>query len=199
MKYTRLGVDVLTNRLRDYASKYIITDYFSSDIVEEGRQLNKAVATFKSKTLCQSHIEMQKHCRLDYWDEMVRLVQSRIATINKTSKTKTSCCENYNTVRFFNTGLPMVVYPSKTTTIVKQLTLLFMAVSGIVQFVRVQIDGGLSFWSQIIYLLGCACSVAYYASTNNLSLIIPQLGAFALTLVTVWGLLRNVEQPWASL
>lgn len=199
MAYRTLGIGTLIDDLKLYCRKNIAIDYYSSDIVEEGKQLNKTTSKIKARTMCQSHISTKDLCTLEYWDEMVRLIYSRIEAINKDTKTKTSCCETYSTVRFFNTGLPVIVYPSRTTTIVQQLTLILLGISGIIQFIRVQIDGGLSFWAQIVYCIGCAASIIYYASIDNVSLVIPQLGALALALVTVWGLLRNVEQPWASL
>lgn len=197
--YSTVGVTELIGDLQNYCQKHIVTEYFNSDIVADGKYLNKAVAKLKSKTMCQSHIKTAELCVLDYWDEMVRLICSRISSINKDMKTSTSCCETYNTIRFLNTGLPVIIYPSKTTTIVQQLTLIFLFISGIVQFIRVQIDGGLSFWAQVIYCVGCIGSLAYYASIKSITMVIPQFGALLLALVTLWGLVRNVEQPWASL
>lgn len=195
----RLDVDKLVEYLQDYCEKNVVLNYYSSEVVAEGKRLNESVHRIKSKTCCQTHLETDVLCQLEYWDELTRLIRTRIASINRETRMETSCCENYSTIRFLNTGLPIMVYPSRSTTIVQQMTLFLLFLSGVLQFIRVQIDGSLSFWAQVVYSVGCVFSLTYYMWIKNIQMVVPQVGALLLSLVTLWGLLRNVDTPWASL
>lgn len=198
-KITNTQIRSLIQDLRDYASSYITREYYGSAVVKEGKKLNERAIQVKNYTYCNfcSNLDTDLMCELDYWDELVRLIHSRIAS--KNNRTKQGVCTSYTTHRYLNTGLPIVVYPSWSKNLISNISLFLFLASGIIQLIRVNIDGGLSFWSQVVYGLGCLLSVIYFAVIGNLEFILPQAGGLIVVLVTLYGILTHFEEPWASL
>ena len=198
-KITNTEIRNLIQDLRDYASSYITKEYFQSSIIAEGKQLNEKAIKVKNYTYCNfcSNLDTDLLCELDYWDELVRLIHTRIAS--KNNRSKKSACTSYTTHRYLNTGLPIVVYPSWSKNMISNVSLFLFLASGIIQLIRVNIDGGLSFWSQVVYGIGCLLSVLYFAVIGNLEFILPQAGGLVVVLVTLYGILSHFEEPWASL
>ena len=184
-------------QLKDYADRYIVTDYYNSTIIEEGRKLVRNVERHKNRSFCSQHIDTKELCELDYWHEIVRLVYSRMESKNKT--VEESWFMSYNSIRYLYTGMPMIVYPSWGTNLIKSITLILFFASATMQIIRVQIDGGLSLYAQILYALGAVVSIIYFSSVGNFDFIVPQVGAFVVALVSVVGIFRHSESPWASL
>ena len=191
------STDFLITQLKDYAKRYITTDYFNTEIVDEGKSLSKRIDAHKNDSLCSSHIDTKDLCELDYWHEIVRLIYSRMESKNK--KVEKSWFMTYNSVRYLYTGMPMIVYPSWGSTFIKSITLFLFFVSAVLQIIRVQIDGGLSLYAQISYAFGAMVSIIYYSSVNNFDFIVPQVGAFVVALVSVVGIFRHTESPLTSL
>ena len=193
-----MRADELILDMQDYCSKWITEKTYSSTIVSEGEQLLKRVEKTRSKSFCSLHLSNEYACHLDYWSEMVRLIKNRIISNNNTNTNKSSC-ETYKSFRFNFIGLPTIIYPSTGSTIVKVLTLIFLAGSAALQLIRVQMDGQLSFWSQISYLMGAIISIIYFSMMNQFDLTFPYIGASLACCATIWGLLRHREEPWLTL
>ena len=172
-KITNTEIRSLIQDLRDYASSYITKEYFQSSIIAEGKKLNERAIKVKNYKYCNccSNLDTDLLCELDYWDELVRLIHTRIAS--KNNRSKKSACTSYTTHRYLNTGLPIVVYPSWSKNMISNVSLFLFLASGIIQLIRVNIDGGLSFWSQVVYGIGCLLSVLYFAVIGNLEFILP--------------------------
>jgi hypothetical protein len=198
-KISNTQIRSLIQDLRDYASSYITKEYYQTAIVNEGIQLNERAIKVKNYTYCNfcSKVDTDLLCELDYWDELVRLIHTRIASKNIIHVK--SACTSYTTHRYLNTGLPIVVYPSWSKNMISNISLLLFLASGIIQLIRVNIDGGLSFWSQVVYGIGCLLSVLYFAVIGNIEFILPQAGGLVVVLVTLYGILSHFEEPWASL
>jgi hypothetical protein len=199
-KITNTQIRSLIQDLRDYASSYITREYYEDRVVNEGKKLNKRSIEVKNYTYCNfcSKIDTDLLCQLDYWDELLRLIHTRIVSKNK-NKTQQSYCTSYTTHRYLNTGLPIVVYPSWSKNMISNVSLFLFLASGIIQLIRVNIDGGLSFWAQVVYGIGCLLSVLYFAVIGNIEFILPQAGGLIVVLVTLYGILSHFEEPWASL
>jgi len=188
----------LKSEMKNFVQKNIAAE-FSSLTVVQGRALNKRLYKLHNTYCCTSKLSSDIRCELEYWDELVRLIVSRMENVNENNRVVGGWCTNHTMVRYLRTGMPMIVYPTATTNFVKKFTLFFMMVSGVFQLVRVQIDGGFSFWSQVIYSFAALFSIVYFWSINNMDFMIPQVGSFVLTLLTIVGLLRTQEEPWTAL
>ena len=82
----------------------------------------------------------------------------------------------------------------------KFFTFACLALSGIIQLIRVQfVDDQLSFWSQVLYLLGAIIAIIYFAMVDHFDLAYPYIGASIVSSITLWGILRHNQMPWASL
>lgn len=192
-------VDILIKELKQFSSTYITRDYYQTIVVKKGTELNKRVSDVKSSIMCcGSTIEVEQRFTLEYWDHFVALIVHRMVSKNK-RKEKPSWCTSYNTTRYLSTGLPIMVYPSFSKNIVTNISLLMFLVSAGFQLVRVNIDGRISFWSQIAYAIGSLISLTYFAVVGNIEFILPQAGALVVAVSTLIGILRHFQEPWASL
>ena len=95
-----------------------------------------------------------------------------------------------------------MLYPSNNLSFIKILTFFFLAVSGIIQLLRVQTDRWqFVLWSQVTYLLGLLITVVYFMAVQNCDLAYPYLGGMIISSLTIWGIfLRRsaVENPLSS-
>ena len=185
--------------LKSFASRYIIYNEPQLSIVNEGKRLISRVGRQQSKHCCASYVTDHLWCELEYWTEIVRLICARIRSKNKKRRLK-SICESHNSFRYDYIGLPTMMYPSNNLSFIKILTFFFLAVSGIIQLLRVQlIDGNLSFWSQVTYLLGSLITVVYFMAVQNCDLAYPYLGGMIISSLTIWGIFLHDDQPWKTL
>lgn len=192
--YDRLIFD-----LRLFADEYIVYDSPQMSIVNRGNKLINKVHKLQGKYCCPQAMPVHAWCELEYWSEIVRLIIGRIKTLNKKKRIKSSC-ESYSSFRYEYIGLPHIQYPNSGVSVIKMLTFFFLAVSGIVQLVRVQtIDDKVSFWAQAIYIVGALITVIYFAAMKNLDLAYPYIGGIVIAATTIWGLFRHDSQPWLTL
>ena len=192
-------IDQVISKLKSFAEEYIIYDTPQMSIVNTGMKLLKKVRRMEQKHCCASYVSNHKWCEMEYWAEVVRLITHRLKSINKPRRFK-SMCQSYNSFRYEYIGLPTLMFPSGGQNIIKLLTMFFLLVSGIIQVLRVQlIDSGISFWSQVTYILGSFITIIYYTSVGNFDLSFPYIGGAILSGLYIWGIFLHNETPWTSL
>lgn len=144
---------------------------------------------------CCVAIKVNKEDRLDldYWHAMVILIQKRIEC--KTNKINIWCGDK-DTYRYLQSGLPVITYPSRYSGFFKYVSFVLLFASAILQIVRSQIDAEVSFWSQLIYIVGALAASLYFYVTTQYELILPQLGNCVLAIVTVLAVTRHQDEYW---
>lgn len=192
-------IDKLIGNLKAYINEYITYETPQSSAVNKGMKLLKTVRQMQHKHCCASYISNHKWCELEYWSEIVRLTVHRLKSLNRPRRLK-SMCQSYHAFRYEYIGLPTLMFPNGGSSIIKLLTLFFLAVSALIQVLRLQlIDGQVSFWSQVAYLLGAIITIIYYASMGNFDLAFPYIGSTILSSITIWGIFIHNNTPWESL
>ena len=197
--YHMTEIDQVIRDLKSFAGEYIVYDSPQNSIVKRGMRLMKRTRRLEKKHCCASYVSNHKWCELEYWSEIVRLICHRIGSLNKTRRLK-STCESYSSFRYEYIGLPTIMHPSGASSVIKVLTLFFLAISALIQLLRLQlVDGQVSFWSQIAALLGSIVTVIYFISIGNFDLAFPYIGGCLVTSITIWGIFMHDDQPWTSL
>lgn len=187
------------DELKSFSSKYIIYNDPQHSIVKEGYRIIKNVGKIQRKHCCASYVTSHEWCELEYWLEIVRLICARIASINR-KRRKKSICETHSAFRYEYIGLPTMMYPNKGLSFIKTLTLFFLALSGVIQLIRVQlIDSELSFWSQVTYFFGSLITIIYFIAVQNCDLAYPYIGGCIISALTVWGIFLHNSTPWETL
>jgi len=179
----------LVRDLKEYATKYLNTDY-SQDAILRGRALLARVENARYA------IGSESRCQLEYWEQLVKLIHGRIARAD--SRVIPGWCTPYNTLRFEMTGLPMYNDPTLGLVYVEYITIIFAAIGGVFQLIRAQMDGEFSFWAQVLYTLSGLMSIAYYALIRH-PFIITAVGSLTISVATLVGVLIHKSAPWESL
>lgn len=199
--HVRMSTEVvqIIDELKSFSSKYIVYNNPQDSIVREGRKIIRKVGKMQRKHCCASYVTSHEWCELEYWLEIVRLICARISSINRKRRNK-SVCETYSAFRYDYIGLPTMMYPNRRLSFIKTLTLLFLALSGVIQLLRVQlIDSQLSFWSQVTYFIGSLITIVYFIAVQNCDLAYPYIGGCIISALTVWGIFLHNSTPWESL
>jgi len=137
---------------------------------------------------CLACFDDQELYELDYYLQLLRIIKARL---KRAASNSSSCDSNICTTYDFRSGVPVVVYETRFTGVMKFLIFLFMAIAGLTQFIRGQIDGELSAWSQIGFIAGAIISISYFYNTKQYSFIVPQLGSLVISSLQLAALARH--------
>tara|TARA_Y100000817_G_scaffold303566_1_gene285659 strand:- start:154 stop:744 length:591 start_codon:yes stop_codon:yes gene_type:complete len=194
------SIKEINDNLQSFAQTYITYPTHQCSIVTEGLGYIRASNKLQNSVCCGSG-DIAEHvwCELEYWTIVVKLIVGRMEAKKKNKKIR-STCESYQNFRYRYIALPTILYPNRNVSVVKTITLFFLAVSGLIQLLRVQlIDSKVSFWAQITYLIGSLVTIFYFAIMQNFDLAIPYVGGSILCILTIAGIFMHDPTPWSSL
>lgn len=187
-----MGIEGTIDEYKDFVGRHILSGDMSLLTVSEGRALLKKKKKYILSSCSPFKHKVDNVCELEYWGEIIKFIIHRIE--NKNTKQSHNFCTSYSTIKYLKSGLPITIYPTMGMTIIRNITLTLLFASGILQLVRAQIDGGLSFWSQILYAAGCLVSIVYYIHVDNIEFIVPQVGSLAISVLSILGILQHQSE-----
>lgn len=188
-------VSDLIEDMKIFVNKHILSTT-GCTIVDSATSLSNRYNRLTNLGCCvTTKVNNRMLLELDYWHAIVILIQKRIEC--KSNQAINIWCGDKDTYRYLQSGLPVITYPSRYSGFFKYISFILLFASAVLQIVRSQIDAEVSFWSQLIYIVGALAAALYFYVTTQYELILPQLGNCCLAVVTVLAVMRHQEAYWS--
>jgi len=171
----------LLDRVKTFVKKHITTDS-GSTYVDYAESLE--IEYLDMRTYCGDYPDMYE---LDYYIKIVSIIKNRIR--RKNGHVRFPKCTSHA----FKIGAPVIVNETQWTGFLSSIILLTVSASSLFQFVRGQIDGELSAYSQVFMAIGALLSTLYFYTTGQISFLIPQLGALIMAAFQLFALTRHQD------
>lgn len=124
----------------------------------------------------------------------LQIIDKHICTLNKTQDVDT---------KYWMSILYLIKRKNMSTLIseesIEKIASIFGAIGGLLYFIRVQIDGGISIWSQLLWCISAITLVYYFYITHQYPLMWPQAANVVLALVSILSIQRHLENPWEQI
>ena len=182
----RDDVSIIIRDIKAFVKQHILTER-GTTYLAQAQALEDQGCQYKN-SCCLSCFDDEDLYELDYYLQLLKIIKARLKRAASTSST---CEFNMCTTYDFRSGTPVVVYETRFTGLMKFLIFVAMAIAGGTQFIRGQIDGELSAWSQIGFIVGAIISISYFYNTKQYSFIIPQLGSLVISSLQLAALARH--------
>ncbi len=177
---------IVLRDVKAFVQEHVLTER-GTTFLEQAVNLERQAYMYSNRR-CSVCFEDEVVYELDYYLKILQIIKTRI---HRNMGMDPSCelCTSYD----FRSGSPSIIYDNQYTGMMKAFIFISMAIAGITQFIRGQLDGELSAWSQLGFIAGALVSIVYFGGTKQYSFIIPQVGSLILASFQLVAIARHHE------
>jgi hypothetical protein len=176
----------LLKDIKSFVKEHILTER-GSTYLAQAISLEEQACAYSNNCFFSCYDDEEVY-ELDYYLKLLQIIKARLKRV---TLSESSCefmlCTTYD----FRSGTPVVVYETAYTGLMKILVFISMTIAGGIQFIRGQIDGELSAWSQVAFIAAAFVSIAYFYNTKQYSFIVPQVGSLVISSLQLAALSRH--------
>lgn len=182
-------METLLQDIKDFVSTHILTVRGSTYLYQANVLEMQACKYLKGCCVYDENLY-----ELAYYLKLLKIIQTRLRISMKQKDYKSKCCTSLS----YRSSSPIVVYDNRYTLLMKMLINTSLAVGGLLQFIRTQIDGGLSAWSQLCFIVAAFIGIVYFYSTKQYSFTLPQVGSLVITILQLEALIRHSNDVFSK-
>lgn len=182
-------METLLQDIKDFVATHILTSRGSTYLYQANVLEMQAW-----KYLQGCCVYDEKLYELEYYLKLLNIIQTRLRLSMTQKEDKSKCCTSLS----YRSNSPIVVYDNRFTLLMKMLINSSLAVGGLLQFVRTQIDGGLSAWSQVCFIVAAFIGIVYFYTTKQYSFTLPQIGSLIITILQLEALIRHSNDVFSK-